>query len=396
MSVKRKPPPRGSRTWTKDELRYIEENWGYVSLPYMADKLNRTVDAIKIKASRMGLGSVLLGGDYITLNQLIIALSGHKESSYLRKSWVENRGLPIHKKRVNKCYFTVVYIDEFWKWAEIHRSFIDFPKMEPLALGKEPDWVAEQRKKDYKALALQRKDPWSPAEDSKLLYLLQQQKYGYFELSKMLNRSAGAIQHRCQDLGTKLRPVKADNHGEDSAWTDEDYATLAQGIKNGDSYGSISEAIGKSEKAVRGKVYFVYLTESMDKVRIMLGSGKWGDGAPVPTVKQGKSLSTYRQQVKKDLSYFAGLLKYRANELGYDPYWQRFMCSHWDDFKGCMAGETDCDSCAQFLRIREQYCCRCGATFFERKENKFCADCRTARKKQANKKWAVLSSRGRI
>ncbi len=197
----------------------------------MAQKLNRTVDAIKIKAGRLGLGSVLMGGDYITLNQLIIALSGHKESSYLRKSWVENRGLPVHKKRVNKCYFTVVYIDEFWEWAEKHRSFIDFSKMEPLTLGKEPEWVAEQRKKDYKALALQRKDPWSPAEDSKLLYLLKQQKYGYFELSRMLNRSAGAIQHRCQDLGTKLRPVKADNHGEDSAWSDEDYATLAQGIK---------------------------------------------------------------------------------------------------------------------------------------------------------------------
>lgn len=362
----------------------------------MAQKLNRTVDAIKIKAGRLGLGSVLMGGDYITLNQLIIALSGHKESSYLRKSWVENRGLPVHKKRVNKCYFTVVYIDEFWEWAEKHRSFIDFSKIEPLTLGKEPEWVAEQRKKDYKALGLQRKDPWSPAEDSKLLYLLGQQKYGYFELSQMLQRSAGAIQHRCQDLGTKLRPVKADNHGKGSEWTEHDYEILAEGIRHGDSYGYLSEKIGKSEKAIRGKVYFVYLTEDMDKVRILLGNGKWGDGAPVPTVKQGRNLSPCRTQVRKDLSYFAGLLKYRLNQLGYDPYWQRFMCLHWDDFKGCTAGETDCDSCTQFVRIREQYCCRCGATFFERKENKFCADCRTARKKQANKKWAVLNSRGRI
>lgn len=393
---KRKAPICGSRTWTAQELEYLDSNWGYVSLPSMANRLNRTVEAIKIKASRLGLGSVLMGGDYITLNQLIIALSGHKESSYLRKSWVENRGLPVHKKRVDKCWFNVVYIDEFWQWAEKHRSFIDFSKMEPLALGKEPEWVVEQRKKDYRALSLQRKDTWSPAEDSKLLYLLGQQKYGYLELSKMLNRSAGAIQHRCLDLGTKLRPVKADNHGEDSAWTDKDYQTLCAGIKNGDSYGALSELIGKSEKAIRGKVYFVYLTENMDKVRAMIGSGKWGDGAPVPTVKQGRNLSTCRTQVRKDLSYFAGLLKYRLNQLGYDPYWQRFMCSNWDDFKGCMAGETDCDSCAQFLRIREQYCCRCGATFFERKGNKFCADCRTARKKQANKKWAVLKSRGRI
>ena len=374
----------------------MDENWGRVSLPYMADKLNRTIEAVKIKAGRIGLGAVLMGGDYITLNQLIIALSGHKESSYLRKSWVENRGLPVHKKRVNKCLFNVVYIDEFWKWAEKHRSFIDFSKMEPLALGKEPDWVKEQRKKDYYAFSLQRKDVWSSADDSRLLYLLNQQKYGYLELSKMLNRSAGAIQRRCNDLGTKLRPVKADNHGKDIIWTEEDYKILCEGIKSGESYCCISEDIGKSEKAVRGKVYFVYLTENMDKVRFMIGDGNWGDGAPIPTVKQGKNISTYRTQVKKDLSYFAGLLKYRANQLGYDPYWQRFMCANWDDFKGCKAGENDCDSCAQFIRIREQYCKRCGTTFFERKENTFCADCRAARKKQANKKWAVLSSRGRM
>lgn len=392
----RRAPICGSRTWTTAELEYLDSNWGYVSLPSMAKRLNRTVDAIKIKASRLGLGSVLMGGDYITLNQLIIALSGHKESSYLRKSWVENRGLPVHKKRVNNCYFNVVYIDEFWKWAEKHRSFIDFSKMEPLALGKEPEWVAEQRRKDYKALGIQRKEIWTPAEDSKLLYLLGQQKYGYFELSQMLRRSAGAIQNRCQDLGTKLRPVKADNHGEEIKWTEFDYEILAEGIRHGDSYGYLSEKIGKSEKAIRGKVYFVYLTEDMDKVRLMLGNGKWGDGAPIPTVKQGRNLSTCRTQVKKDLSYLAGLLKYRLNQLGYDPYWQRFMCTNWDDFKGCTAGETDCDSCAQFIRIREQYCCRCGATFFERKENTFCSDCRKARKKQANKKWAVLNSRGRI
>ena len=58
--------------------------------------------------------------------------------------------------------------------------------MEPLALGKEPGWVNEQRKKDYKSNALQRKDQWTPYEDDKLRYLLKQQKYGYAEVVQKL------------------------------------------------------------------------------------------------------------------------------------------------------------------------------------------------------------------
>lgn len=358
--------------------------------------MNRTENAIRVRVARLGLGPALLNGDYITLNQLMLAVTGCQEHSYHLKSWVENRGLPVHKRKVGQCSFRVVYIDEFWDWAKKHRSFIDFSKMEPLALGAEPDWVPIQRKKDYNTCTLQRKDPWSAEEDNHLLYLLKQQKYGYKEISQILHRSEGAIQRRCTDLGTKYRPVKADNHGNDSIWTQQHYDMLAKGIKNGDSYMAISQMIGKSEKAIRGKVYFVYLTENADRVRAMLGNGKWGDGAPEPTVRQGISLSRCRTAVKKDLSYFAALLKHRMNELGYDPYWQRFMCVHWDNFNGCTAGCTDCDSCTKFIRIKEQFCARCGCTFYERAENTFCSDCRKARKKAAQKKYSILTKRGRV
>jgi len=386
--------PLGSRPWKKEEEEYLEEKWGYSSVPSIAKQLNRTPNAIIVRAQRLGLGPALMNGDYITLNQLVIAVTGlSREYSYHLKSWVQNRGLPIHKKRVNKCNFKVVYLEEFWEWAEKNRSYIDFSRMQPNVLGEEPEWVKEQRRKDYYAFPLQRKEPWTPAEDSKLLTLLKQQKYGYKELAKILNRSEGAIQRRGQDLGTKYRPVKADNHGEESKWHDEDYRILADGIRNGDSYALIGNKIGKSEKAIRGKVYNVYFTESADKVRSMLQNGKWGCGAPVPTVKQARYVSGYSADVKKNLSALAGLLKLRMNELGYEPYWQRHMCMNWDDFEGCTAGCANCDSCAEFIRIKPQYCNRCGNTFYERKENSICKSCREARKRQAQKKWSILNNR---
>ena len=374
--------------WTEEEEDILREIWGTMSIPGICRKLDRSRNAVMVRVNRLGLPPYLESGEYITLHQLSLALGyGWSSDKYFLKSWVENRGFPVHNKRRGKSVIRVVYLDEFWPWAEKNRSFLDFSKMEPLALGEEPDWVADQRRRDYHAFAAQRKDPWTPDEDARLKMLLKQHKYGYAELSDMLRRSAGAIQRRCTDLGLKERPVKAGNHGKEAAWTDEDYAILADGIRNGDSYTLIGKAIGKSEKAIRGKVYFVYLTENADKVRTMMGSHPWGYGAPEPTVRQGFHLSRTRTEVRQNLSVLDALLRKRMNDLGYDPYWQRFMCMNWDDVGGCSAGCADCDSCTEFIRIKPQYCARCGGTFYEREENRFCASCRMARKKRAQRKW---------
>lgn len=383
------------RKWTDEEKEYLESHWGNTSFDAMSNHLNRTKNAIRERAYRMGLPRFLESGDYITMHQLVLALGYGCSDSYKLTSWIKNRGFPVHRQLRGNCVFRVVYLNEFWKWAKENRSFLDFSKMEPYALGKEPPWVAEQRKKDYYAFAIQRKDPWTKDEDQRLIYYLKQHKYGYSELCEKLHRSAGAIQRRCTDLGIKERPVKADNHGAESQWTDEHFKILAQGIRNGDSYMSLAKAVNRSEKAVRAKVYFVYLTESLDKVRAMLGKGDWGYGAPIPTVKQGRHLSRTRTEVKDNLTRLVTVLRYRMNELGYDPYWQRFMCLKWDDIKGCTANCADCDSCTEFKRIQPQYCVRCGATFYERAENKYCASCRTARKKQAQRKWRTLNSKVR-
>lgn len=389
-----------SRPWTAEETGYLCESWGTVSVGAMSRRLNRTKGAIINKCRRLDLGAYLDSGDYITLNQLVIAVTGTNAAySYKTISWVKNRELPIHTKTICSKKVRVVYLDEFWKWAEKNRSFLDFSKMEPLALGEEPAWVAEQRRKDYQAFAIQRKDPWTPDEESRLIMLLRQHKYGYAELSEILHRSAGAIQRKCTDLGIKERPVKADNHSKESLWMEADYEVLADGIRQGDSYTMIGRRIGKSEKAIRGKVYFVYLTENADKVRAMMADGPWGYGAPMPTVKQGVHLSRCRQAVKKDLSALVTILRRKMNELGYEPFWQRHMCVKWDDVLGCTAGCFDCDCCSEFQRIRPQYCVRCGRTFLERKENRMCSECRAAKKKMAQRKWSVLNGtvrKGRI
>ncbi|MEG2383883.1 MAG: hypothetical protein RSB39_09880, partial [Oscillospiraceae bacterium] len=271
-----------ARNWTAEENEYLQENWGCTSVPTLCEKLNRSEDAIMCRVYRLGLPPFLEAGDYISFNQLLIAVTGtNSGGGYKLRSWIENRGLPIHKKKTNKCSFRVVYLHEFWKWAEENRSFIDFSKMTPLALGEEPAWMAEQRRCDYCKSSLQKTTPWTSLDDQRLVNLLRQHKYGYAEISKELQRSAGAIQRRCIDLGLRERPVKADNQ---TAWSENDYKALADGIKSGSGYSEIGLLVGRSEKAVRGRVYETYRTEVADKVRTLMGGGCWGDGAPELTV----------------------------------------------------------------------------------------------------------------
>lgn len=201
--------------------------------------------------------------------------------------------------------------------------------------------------------------------------------------------------------GGKWRPVRINPHGLEAVWHQEDYDRLAEGIKSGESYMSISKALGKSEKAIRGKVYYCYLTENADKVRAMMAGGNWGDGAPEPTVWQARLLSRSRAEMQTTMTMLVEALNCRIRQIGYDPaledhwnqYWQRTTCLHWDDLKHCTAGCTDCDSCAEYKKIPPQYCARCGATFYERKENTFCLQCRFDRKKQAQRHWCRVNAK---
>jgi len=236
------------RTWTQKETDYLELKWGMVSIGIIAQKLNRSVNAVKLKAARMGLGNFLEAGDYVTVNKFMLAFNKTNFYSYNLKSWVQNRGFPMkHKTIVNK-QVRIVYLEDFWKWAEQNRSFINFAKLEKNILGKEPTWVKEQRRLDIAVAEQFKKSPWTENEDKQLIYYLKLFKFTYDDLSKMLGRTCGAIQRRICDLGIKERPLKVDNRS--NPWKKEDLELLNDGIKDGLSYELLAEKANRSSKVL--------------------------------------------------------------------------------------------------------------------------------------------------
>ena len=384
------------RNWTQEEKTYLEEHWGTMTVPTLCKKLNRSENGILVMARRLKLGAFYESGGYITMHQLLIALGyGCTGDSYKNKSWIENRAFPVRKKRNNKSFVKIVYLEDFWKWAEKNQTFLNFSKFDKNALGLEPEWVDEKRQRDIKHLQENIKTPWTPQEDAYLRDLLKAYRFTYPEISRRLKRTEGAIQRRICDLNLKERPIKADNH---NLWTDEQIAILGQKIKQGCSYEAIHEEISdKSVKAIRGYVYRFYLTESIDKVRRAIGDGEFGDNLPERQLRHFRvMLPEERNEMKDQVSQLAYLLNQRARQLSpvsvqFKDYWQKDMCANWDDIHGCDAGESDCDSCRSFLRIREQYCVRCGANILNRQQQNICNPCKIARKKQAQRKWARMS-----
>ena len=259
-----------AKNWTVEELEYLEDNWGVISVKSISNYLNRSVNAINIKKDRLGLGAFLDNGDYITWNQLLNVL-GVYSVGYKSVSWIKSKGFPIRYKSVNKKRYKVVNIEDFWKWADKNRGLIDFSLLEENTLGIEPEWIKLQRKIGYKTKTLYKTTDWTDSEDRHLLNLLREFKYTYIDLSRKLQRTNGSIQRRICDLGYKERPVKADNL---IKWTKEEFNTLDELIKQGYSYQIMEEILGKSQKAIRGRVYSLYQSENLDKVRGLVNKQK--------------------------------------------------------------------------------------------------------------------------
>ncbi len=390
-----------NKTWTAEEREYLENAWGNTPIKVIAAHLGRSVAAINNKVYKYGLGKFLENGvckNYVSKHQLSRLLGLTGGDSYKNTLWIKDRQLPTHKIIRLNATFNVIFIDEFWKWAEKNQSILDFSRFQKYALGPEPEWVDAKRRRDVKHKREYKTTPWSKQEDERLSFLLKQHRFSYIDLSKMLQRTTGAIQRRVIDLNLKERPVKADNH---IYWTDDECDVLTQMIKDGCRYEEMQDALNKSSKAIRGRVFNMYLTERLDKVREYIGDGKWGDGQPMKPLRYKHLMrGDEKDTANTKLSEFAGiLLEIAKSKSGvseeYREYFQKDMCKNWNDVEGCTKGEKSCDTCNMFQRIQPQYCVRCGATFFERKENKICASCRKARIYQHCKKQNYLYTRGK-
>lgn len=238
------------RNWTNEEVEYLEDKWGQTSITGIAKELKRSINSVKEKAYRIGLTRHIHSGEYITYNQLLVAIG--MGESYVRTKF-ENNGIPIKFKKSIKKRYRIIYVDDFWKWAEEHKNLLNFKKFEPGALGwPEPRWVDLKRQSDKQKSIIKKTTPWTETEDKQLEWLLSQYKYGYADIARIMERTEGAVKRRCYDLGIKARPVKAENHRKWEKWETD---LLLEMHSKGYTYEDICKKLNnRSVHAARGKI----------------------------------------------------------------------------------------------------------------------------------------------
>jgi len=242
----------GTKDWTQEEINYLQDKWGKVSLKTISKNLGRSINAIKLKAQRCGLTDSRFSYDGITISQLMQALDKSYNSVY---SWIRNYGMPVKTKVFcQEARVKVISYDDFWEWAEQHKELLNFAKMEPSLLGAEPDWMVEKRKADQQRsqktkLAIE----WALTEDQRLKQMVALPGMTYSKLAKHFNRSESAIKRRLHDLKIKFRPERLYNHNK---YSPDEIRQIALMARAGYAFETIAEKLGNHRSAlgVRGKL----------------------------------------------------------------------------------------------------------------------------------------------
>ncbi|AQQ55259.1 helix-turn-helix domain-containing protein [Planococcus lenghuensis] len=246
-----------NQRWTAEEVAYLDDQWGVLNYHAIAKKLERTPEAVRVKAYGLGYSSFLLSQDGITLTALGKAL--HVNYSTLRR-WERLYGLPAQPVKTTETRRKpIISLSAFWEWAAKNRNGIDFSRIAPHALGVEPEWVREQRQQDvHDKRKKKRYSNWTETEEKWLLLLVKQGKYTYKELAGLLNRPENTIVKKLNDCKFTARPLKASPR----RWKEEDVETLLNLRRKGFTLREIADQLGRSEMAVKGKYQKLKTRES--------------------------------------------------------------------------------------------------------------------------------------
>lgn len=243
----------GGKKWSEKEIDYLNSMWGRYNLNALAKKLNRTVEAVKVKSERLGLGGGLKAQDAITKADIkrICGVSGYKV-----EKWISVYGLKCTNKVVtSKRSFGLIKVKDFWEFAKNNNELIDFSKIEKNILGVEPEWVDEFRKRDFKIKRKSYRRRWSAAEEKEAIRLYTK-GVTYEEIGKRLDRTSYGVQNKLIRLGYKNRI--------NLAWRNEEINILKKLIEEGYSDYQISEEIGRP----RGSVYTKRKTLILDDIKV--------------------------------------------------------------------------------------------------------------------------------
>lgn len=190
--------PRNNDKYPDWEREYIIENWGIKSVTCIARNLQRSNYALIRFAENHNLGGAYSSSDLLTLQEVADILNVNVRT--ISRVWISKFDFPAMKKKFNARWVYRVDINKLLEWCKCNQDRFSTVDMELYALGQEPDWLTEKRRKDYNSIPVRQE--WDAESENELLrYIVQ--GLSNKDIAVKMNRTNKSISRK------KCRLIKA-------------------------------------------------------------------------------------------------------------------------------------------------------------------------------------------
>lgn len=185
---------KASKFWDEEQQEFLHQQWGTKSIEKISKETGKTITAIRTKAQRLNLGSMLKNSEKLPISMIADLLNVNK--STIVKCWVK-KGLKISRIHLTtKTSYMVTTLKNLYSFLENNQDLWNSNNLEKYILGKEPEWLKIKRKLDI--LNINGK-PLSINEMEQLKLLLLENK-SLIEISKILKRPISDISKIINEL----------------------------------------------------------------------------------------------------------------------------------------------------------------------------------------------------
>lgn len=194
-----------NRHWLTEEVTYLEEKWGVMTIENIAKKLARTKNAVLLKAHKIGLREqIIANGEYLTPKDISNILAVGTRTVY---NWMDKNYLNYKKFRINSIKKYQISIDNFKLFIEEHEDkwntrtadikFITscYTTFRDIASTKVPEWLQQKINVDKHKKPRGCRKQWTIKEENRVKSMINGGKTCK-EIALLLNRSFYSVQDK--------------------------------------------------------------------------------------------------------------------------------------------------------------------------------------------------------
>lgn len=193
--------------YTEEAVNYLLEHYNEKSMETIRKDLKKilgksvTANAVRIKASRLGLECMQTGGGHILVKDIDAALHTQQGSKYARRG--------KFAKRIKGINGMVVNVEKFWEYIKENEN-IDLTQYERGTLLPEPkpdktgkSWLDVRIEQQQQAKRNMPK--WDKKDRERLTAMLTSDKYTRNDICKHFNITANQLNYRIATYGLAQR-----------------------------------------------------------------------------------------------------------------------------------------------------------------------------------------------